>query len=48
MDTKTQEKITVDGYEAREFTVRSGNASSARINVPLDWIGKKVLVIRLE
>ena len=48
MEEPLQEKITVDGYEAREFVVRSGNASSARINVPVNWIGKKVLVIRLE
>ena len=38
----------INGYEAREFIVRSGNNSSARLNVPLAWLGKKVMVIRLE
>jgi len=41
-------KFEINGYEAREFTVRSGNNSSARLNVPLGWQGKKVMVIRLE
>lgn len=38
----------IAGYEAIEKTVASGNQSSARINVPLAWQGKKVIVVRLE
>jgi len=47
---KDEDKIhefNIKGYEAIEKTVRSGNTSS-RINLPADWIGKKVMVVRLE
>ena len=40
--------FSVAGHEAIEKTVASGNRSSARINVPPSWQGKKVLVITLE
>lgn len=40
--------FTIRGTEAREFIVRSGSNSSARINVPADWQGKRVMIVRLE
>ena len=43
---KHEFKIT--GCENIERTVKSGSNTSARINVPLSWQGKKVMVIRLE
>lgn len=42
-----QHEFCIKGVEAREFVVRSGG-TSARINVPVDWIGKRVMVVRLE
>jgi len=47
-EKKPLNKLTISGFESREFIVRSGSNSSARINVPLDWQGKKVMVVRLE
>lgn len=41
-------EFRIAGIEAREFTVRSGSQTSARINVPAEWIGKKVMLVRLE
>jgi len=41
-------EFKVKGYECRKFTVRSGSKSSARINVPLEWMNKEVMVITLE
>jgi hypothetical protein len=41
-------EFRIVGIEAREFTVRSGSQTSARINVPAEWIGKKVMLVRLE
>lgn len=41
-------EFRIVGIEAREFTVRSGSNTSARINVPAEWIGKKVMVVRVE
>ena len=41
-------EFRIFGIEAREFTVRSGSQTSARINVPAEWIGKKVMLVRLE
>lgn len=38
----------VSGYEAIERTVRAGSQSSSRINLPPDWRGKRVLVVRVE
>jgi len=40
--------FTITGFEAVEKTVTKGSQTSARINVPLDWEGKKVMVVRLE
>jgi hypothetical protein len=48
MENKTKHKFIIEGIESREFTIRSGSNTSARINVPLEWIGKRVMVIRLE
>jgi hypothetical protein len=38
------------GFEVREYTVRpgAGNQSSGRINVPKDWEGKRVMIVRLD
>lgn len=41
-------EFKINGYEAVEKTVASGNQSSARINVPPSWQGKRVMVVRLE
>lgn len=41
-------EFNIYGYEAVEKTVASGNKSSARINVPTSWQGKRVMVVRLE
>lgn len=40
-------RFDIYGIESRVFTVRSGG-TSARINVPLEWHGKRVVVIRLD
>lgn len=36
------------GFEVREYTVRpgAGNQSSGRINVPKEWEGKRVMIVR--
>lgn len=40
-------KIQLTGYEMLEKIVnKSGN--SGRVYVPIEWIGKKVKIIRLE
>jgi putative transposon-encoded protein len=39
--------ITIQGYEVVEKTAKPC-ATSARIIVPKDWIGKKVKIIRLD
>ena len=36
------------GYEAIKKTVKSGSNTSGRVWVPLDWLGKRVMIIRLE
>ena len=41
-------KFEIYGIESREFIVKSRSNTSAGINVPLDWQGKKVIVVRLE
>lgn len=41
-------KFQIIGIEAIEKTVASGNNSSARINVPPSWQGKRAIVVRLE
>ena len=41
-------KFTLHGYEALEKIVRTGDESAARVNVPTYWVGKKVVVIRIE
>jgi hypothetical protein len=48
--TDDREEFRALGYEAREYTVRpgAGNQSSGRINVPKDWEGERVMIIRLE
>jgi len=38
----------ISGYEALEKTVRSGNQSSSRVNLPPDWQGKRVMIVRLD
>jgi len=48
LDKPIYHDFTIYGFEGREFTVRSGSNTSARINVPLEWIGKRVMVVRLE
>lgn len=47
MENKTKHKFQIEGIESREFTVRSGSNTSARINVPFEWMGEKVIVVRL-
>jgi hypothetical protein len=41
-------EFRITGFEAVEKVVASGNKSSARVNVPPSWQGKKVILIRLE
>lgn len=41
-------EFRIKGIEAVPKTVASGNKSSARINVPPSWQGKRVMVVRLE
>jgi hypothetical protein len=41
-------EFRINGIEAIEKTVASGNKSSARVNVPPSWQGKRVILIRLE
>lgn len=48
LDKPIYHKFEIYGYEGREFTVRSGSNTSARINVPLEWQGSRVMVIRIE
>ena len=48
IELKIMHEFKINGYEAHEKTVASGNQSSARINVPPSWQGKKVMVVRLE
>lgn len=40
--------FSIAGYEAIERTVRAGSQTSSRINLPPDWRGKRVLVVRVE
>lgn len=40
--------FSISGYEAIERTVTSANKSSGRIYLPNAWIGKRVMVVRLE
>ena len=47
-ESKPTHKFIIYGIEGREFTVRSRSNTSAGINVPADWMGKKVMVVRLE
>lgn len=47
-DAPVLHEFKINGVEAIEKTVASGNKSSARINVPPSWQGKKVMVVRLE
>jgi hypothetical protein len=48
--TEDREEFRALGYEVREYTVRpgAGNQSSGRINVPKDWEGRKVMIVRLD
>jgi len=48
--TEDREEFRALGYEAREYTVRpgAGNQSSGRINVPKEWEGKRVMIVRLD
>jgi putative transposon-encoded protein len=44
-------EVSFDKYTAKEYysgIVRSGSKTSARVNLPLSLIGKKVIVIVLE
>lgn len=41
-------EFKIRGIEAVEKTVMSGSNTSARINVPSAWQGKRVMVVRLE
>jgi len=38
----------IEGYEAIEMVVRSGNQYSARANLPLAWQGLRIKVVRLD
>jgi hypothetical protein len=38
----------VRGFEAIEKVPTAGSKTSARVYVPLSWMGKRVLIIRLE
>lgn len=46
--TSDKHQFNVNGYEALIREVKSGSNSSSRINIPLAWKGKKVMVIRLD
>jgi hypothetical protein len=43
-----KETFTVTGIEKREYTLDRGNAGSTKLNLPPEWIGKKVAVILLD
>ena len=40
--------FNIEGYDIEHKKVGPGNASSARVNLPLSWVGKKVAVVLLE
>lgn len=40
--------FSVSGYEAIERTVTPANKSSGRVYLPNAWIGKRVMIVRLE
>jgi hypothetical protein len=42
------QKFFLHGYEAPEKIVRTGDESAARVNVPTCWVGKKVVILRVE
>lgn len=42
------QQFAINGYEAIERTVTPANKSSGRIYLPNAWIGKRVMVVRLE
>jgi hypothetical protein len=46
--TDAKHEFKIVGFEAIKRIVRSGSQTSSRINLPPDWQGKKVMVIRLE
>lgn len=46
--TVIPQEITVLGFGQVEKMVTPGNKTSSRINLPLDWQGKRVAVIRLD
>jgi hypothetical protein len=41
-------EFSVRGYDSVEKVVGPGNATSSRVNLPADWRGKRVLIIRLD
>ena len=38
----------ITGYESTEKVVGPNNATSSRVNLPVDWRGKRVHIIRLD
>jgi hypothetical protein len=40
--------FSISGYEAIERTVTPANKSSGRVYLPNAWIGKRVMIVRLE
>lgn len=40
--------FSISGYEALERTVTPANKSAGRVYLPVSWIGKRVMVVRLE
>jgi putative transposon-encoded protein len=40
-------EVKVEGFSIIERIVREGG-NSARVNVPVDWVGRRVMVILLD
>lgn len=40
--------FNLEGFDIEHKTVGRGNASSSRVNLPISWGGKKVVVVLLE